>query len=77
MKALTIRGLSDKTYDALVKLASKSGRSLQQQARLILEREGNIQRIGMLRRAKTWRDRLKGRKWNNISSEIRKERESR
>lgn len=77
MKALTIRGLSDKTYDALVKLAAKNRRSLQQQARLILEREGNIQRIGMLRQAKAWRARLQGRKWNNISSEIRKERESR
>ena len=77
MKALTVRGLPDNAYDALVKIAQNNGRSLQQQVRLILEREGNLHRMGALKRAQAWRDRLQGRTWNNIAAEISRERASR
>ena len=79
MRALTVRNLSDSDYKTLAELASKKGRSLQQQVKIILERECRFYQLGAGHRAKEWRRRLKSRDWgkSNIVSDIREEREKR
>ena len=79
MRALTVRNLSDSDYKTLAELASKKGRSLQQQVKIILERECRLFQLGAGHRAKEWRHRLKGRDWrkSNIVTDIREEREQR
>jgi len=77
MKAISVRGIPDDVYVDLVALASENGRSLQQQVKLILEKEAKLRKIGTLNRMKTWRQKLSDRDWGNISKEIRSEREKR
>ena len=75
MKAITVRGIPDKTYNTLTELAAKNGRSLQQQVRMILERESFLHKLGLLKRAKKWREELQDRNWGFISEDIRAERD--
>ena len=75
MKAITVRGIPDKTYNTLAELAAKNGRSLQQQVRVILERESSLHKLGLLKRAKEWRKKLQDRNWGLLSEDIRAERD--
>jgi hypothetical protein len=77
MKAISVRGIPNDVYAGLVALASENGRSLQQQVKLILEKEAKLYKIGTLNRMKSWRRKLSNRDWGNISDEIRSEREKR
>ncbi len=77
MKAISVRGIPNDVYAGLVALASENHRSLQQQVKLILEKEAKLYKIGALNRMKTWREKLSNRDWGDISGEIRSEREER
>lgn len=77
MKAISVRGIPDDVYVGLVALASANGRSLQQQVKMILEKEAKLHKIGALNRMKNWRQKLSHRDWGHLSDEIRQEREMR
>ena len=72
MPALSVRNLSQEAYDRLKRMALRSHRSLQEQVKTILERE-SLLAAGAPASLK-WRDRLKGRAWGDVTSEIRSER---
>ena len=74
MKALTIRKIPDQVYLNLQIWAKKNHRSLQEQAKIILEREIQLIKGGQLFRAREWRKLLEGRQWGNIVEDVRKER---
>ena len=74
MKSMTIRGVAEDVYGALRYMARANHRSLQEQVKIILEREVRLARGGHVRRAQELRERLKGRRWGDIVSEIRSER---
>ena len=78
MKAISIRQIPDHIHAALSEMAAQNGRSLQQQVKVILEKETKLHRIGTLNLARTWRQKLKDRgNWGNVANEIREEREKR
>ncbi len=77
MKAISIRGIPNDVYGDLIALASENGRSLQQQVKIILQKEAKIYKIGTLNRMKKWREKLSNRDWGSVSDDIRKEREHR
>ena len=75
MKSLTVRGVEDGIYEALRDLAAKNRRSMQEQVKLILEREVSLSRGGHLSRCLAIRKRLEDRDWGNVVTDIRRERE--
>lgn len=78
MKAISIREIPDSVHAALREMAAHNSRSLQQQIKMILEKESKLHKIGALNRAKNWRQKLKDRgNWGNIADEIRESRENR
>ena len=48
---------------------------MQEQVKLILQREVSLTGGGHLSEAQQWREKLKGRDWGDIPAEIRKDRE--
>jgi len=74
MAALTIRNVPDPLYRALVSLARRNRRSLQQQALILLEHARLLDRSSPLERAAAIRGRLAGRDLGDTVAELRKER---
>lgn len=75
MRTLTIRSISDEVYETLKRCAKRSHRSLQEQARVILERETTLIRGATApARARQWRKLLEGRRLGNIVADLRRER---
>ena len=75
MKSMTIRGVDTATYQGLQKLAKSNRRSMQEQVKLILQREVNLTGGGHLSIAHEWREKLKDRDWGDIPAEIRQDRQ--
>ena len=75
MKSLTIRGVDTATYQGLRELAKSNRRSMQEQVKLILQREVNLAGGSHVSTAREWRGKLKDREWGNIPAEIREDRE--
>lgn len=75
MKVLTVRGLDDGIYSALQQLAKANHRSLQEQVKVILEREIQLLQDSHVQRAQTIRKCLAKRAWGDIVADIRAERE--
>ena len=50
MPSLSLRGLSDQTYEGLRQLASNNHRSMQEQVRLLIEREVRYAQVGGVER---------------------------
>ena len=75
MKAFTVRGVEDSIYEGLRELARKNHRSMQEQVKLILEREVALTKGGHLYRCEAIRQRLEGRDWGDVVADIRNERE--
>jgi len=75
VKTLTIRGVDTPTYEGLRRLATINRRSMQEQIKLILQREVTLSGEGHLATARAWRAKLAGRDWGDIPSEIREDRE--
>ncbi len=75
MRVLTVRGLDDGVYKALQQLAKTNHRSLQEQVKVILEREIQLLQDSHVQRAQTIRKCLANRAWGDIVADIRTERE--
>ncbi len=74
MKTLTVRDVSDDTYETLKKLASINHRSMQEQIKAILDREVRLVTGSRYSKAREWRQRLADRGWGDIVADIRSER---
>ncbi|OGQ84793.1 MAG: hypothetical protein A2289_17310 [Deltaproteobacteria bacterium RIFOXYA12_FULL_58_15] len=74
MRALTIRNIPDETYRALTARAQRNRRSLQQEALLLLERGRSLEKVAGLDRARSVRERLRGRKLGDTLRELGEER---
>ena len=61
MRVLTVRGLDDGVYKALQQLAKNNHRSLQEQVKVILEREIQLLQDSYVQRAQTIRKCLANR----------------
>ena len=57
MPALSLRGLPQDIYDGLKAMAAQNHRSMQEQARLLIEREVRLHQPGAMERARSWRER--------------------
>jgi len=75
MRSLTVRGVEDEVYEGLRELAKKNHRSMQEQVKMVLEREVSLSRGGHLTRCLSIRSRLEGRDWGNLAADIRQDRE--
>ena len=74
MPSLSLRGLSDQTYDGLRQLATSNHRSLQEQVRLLIEREVRYAQVGGVERARRWRSVLAGRPFPDLAADIQADR---
>jgi plasmid stability protein len=74
MPSLSLRGLSDQTYEGLRQLATRNHRSMQEQVRLLIEREVRYARVGGVERARQWRSRLAGRHFLDLAADIQADR---
>ena len=71
MKHLTIREVPDEVYTVIKEQAEKNHRSIQEQVRLVLEKESRLRRGDFLAAARRWRIKLKGRDLGNTVADIR------
>lgn len=74
MKTLTIRNVPEAVHAQLTAWAEDNHRSLQEQARHLLEMNVKLQAACVMEAAATYRARLAGRKFGNIVEDVRKER---
>ena len=75
MKSLTLRRVDEDVYKSLQDLARANHRSLQEQVKIILEREVRLAGGSHAYKARQLRERLAGRPWGDIAADIREERE--
>ncbi|MFM6127773.1 MAG: FitA-like ribbon-helix-helix domain-containing protein [Cyanobium sp.] len=74
MPSLSLRGLSDQTYEGLRQLAIRNHRSMQEQVRLLIEREVRYAQVGAVDRARQWRSVLAERNFSNLAADIQADR---
>ncbi len=74
-KSISIRNVPEDVYLALQNMAKKNRRSLQEQIKLILERELQLSKKSFLAAASEWRRRLEGRDLSDTVKLIREDRE--
>jgi plasmid stability protein len=75
MKAISIRNVPDHLYTGLQAMAKKNRRSLQEQIKLILEKEIKLANRSFLAVAAQWRKQLQGRSLSDTVDSVRKDRE--
>jgi plasmid stability protein len=74
MPSLSLRGLSDQVYEGLRQLAIRNHRSMQEQVRLLIEREVRYSQVGAVERARQWRSVLAGRNFSYLAADIQADR---
>ena len=74
MPSLGLRGLSDQTYEGLRQLAIRNHRSMQEQVRLLIEREVRYDQVGAVVRARQWRSVLAWRHFPDLAADIQADR---
>ena len=74
MPSLSLRGLSDHAYEGLRQLAIRNHRSMQEQVRLLIEREVRHAQVGGVERARQWRSVLAGRHFPDLAADIQADR---
>ena len=74
MPSLSLRGLSDHTYEGLRQLAIRNHRSMQEQVRLLIEREVRHAQVGGVERSRQWRSVLAGRHFPDLAADIQADR---
>jgi hypothetical protein len=74
MPSLSLRGLSEHTYEGLRQLAIRNHRSMQEQVRLLIEREVRYAQVGAVERARQWRSTLAGRHFADLAADIQADR---
>ena len=75
MPTLSLRGLSQDIYDGLKAMAAQNHRSMQEQARLLIEREVRLHQPGAMERARSWRERMRDRPMPQLLEDLRADRE--
>jgi hypothetical protein len=70
MPSLSLRGLPD-VYEGMRQLAARNHRSMQEQLRLMIEREVRYAKASGSERAREWRARLAGRTFPHLQDDIR------
>ena len=75
MPSLSLRGIPDDTYEGLRQLAARNHRSMQEQARLMIERDVRLSRSSAVDAPRQWRERLKGRRFPGLISDLRADRD--
>ena len=75
MKSLSVRNLSEETYETLKEMTRKNHRSLQEQVRMLLEWEAKLARGDVLEQSRKLRKRLAERKFSDVVEMIREDRE--
>ena len=75
MKAISIRNVPDHIYTSLQTMAKENHRSLQEQIKLILEKEVNLSNRSFLAGAAQWRKRLQERNLTDTVKTVRKDRQ--
>ena len=71
MPALSLRGLPQDIYDGLKAMAARNHRSMQEQARLLIEREERLHQPDAMERARSRRERLRGRPRPQLLEDLR------
>ena len=74
MRVMTIRNVPEEVHRALVRLARRNRRSLQQQVLKLLEAVRRLDRESPLEEAAAMRERLKGRTLGDTVAQIREDR---
>ncbi len=74
MKTLTIRNVPEAVHAQLAAWVEENHRSLQEQARHLLEMNVKLQAACVMEKAAAYRVRLGGRQLGNIVEDVRKER---
>jgi hypothetical protein len=69
-----LRGLSNQTYEGLRHLAIRNHRGMQEQVRLLIEREVRYAQVGAVDRARHWCYLLAGRHFPEIPADIQADR---
>jgi plasmid stability protein len=75
MKAISLRNVPDHIYAGLQVMAKKNRRSLQEQIKLILEQEIELDNRSFLASAAHWRKKLQDRDLHDTVELVRKDRE--
>ena len=75
MPALSLRGLPQVIYDGLKAMAAQNHRSMQEQARLLIEREVSLHQPGAMERARNWRERMRDRPMPQLLEDLRADRD--
>jgi predicted CopG family antitoxin len=75
MKAISIRNVPDDVYARLQEMAKTNRRSLQEQIKLILEREVRLNKRSFLADAAEWRKKFQGRRFKDTVKEVRRDRQ--
>ena len=75
MSALSLRGLSQDIYDGIKAMAAQNHRSMQEQARLLIEREVRLHQPGDMERARNWRERMRDRPMPQLLEDLRTDRD--
>ncbi|WP_411875743.1 FitA-like ribbon-helix-helix domain-containing protein [Vulcanococcus limneticus] len=70
MPTLSLRGLTEQTYEGLRQLAISNHRSMHEQMRLLIEREVRYAQVGGVERARRWRSLLAGRHFPDLAADI-------
>ena len=75
MRALSVRNLPDDLYAAMKTMAAANHRSMQEQVRLLIEREVRLHQPGAMERARSWRERMRERPLPQLLADLRADRE--
>ena len=75
MKSISVRNVPDEVYVGLQVMAKTNRRSLQEQVKLILEREVKLTKGSFVTNAIEWRKRLQDRKFTDTVVAVREDRE--
>ncbi len=74
MRSLSVRNLSDETYEALKQMAAINHRSLQEQVRYLLDLDAKLLSHSKLAAAKKWREWLAQRALGDTLKDIQEDR---
>jgi plasmid stability protein len=75
MPSLSLRGIPQDIYDGLKTLAARNHRSMQEQARLLIEREVRLAQPAAMERARGWRERMRSRPMPFLLEDLRADRD--
>lgn len=75
MPALSLRAIPQDVYNGLKAMAARNRRSMQEQARLLLEREVRLHQPAAMERARQWRERMRQRPMPHLLEDLRSDRD--